>query len=390
MRTKQVNIADLKLAKYNPRQISDHDMASLVNSIREFGFVEPIVVNKNNTVIGGHQRIIAAKQLSMDRLPVVYVDLSKKKEKILNLALNRVHGEWDMGKLSIVLEELKMDNGDDLSLTGFELGEISEIIDSQIETNGDEDNFDAEAVAGQIKKPESKRGEVYQLGRHRLMCGDATCKDDVDKLMDGQKADMVFTDPPYNVGKGYAGEKLKEKEFQEFHQSWFAILIKLVRNCTPFYVFFGVSHLFEMCDIVRQFLINPRLLIWYKPDSHGTGGGDYFFNYEPIFYGSRSGKLAVKHYDGDFNRDVWIINKAKASEGGFEHPTVKPLQLCLTAIKTSSEEKDMVADLFGGSGTTLIAAEKTGRICYMMEIDEIYCDVIRKRYEEYVGQKETK
>lgn len=127
MRTKQVKIADLKLADYNPRQITDHDMASLVNSIREFGIVEPVVVNKNNTVIGGHQRLVACQQLSIERVPVVYVDLPKKKEKILNLALNRIHGDWDMGKLSVVLEELKLGNGDEIGLTGFELGEIDEI-----------------------------------------------------------------------------------------------------------------------------------------------------------------------------------------------------------------------------------------------------------------------
>lgn len=387
MRTKQVKIADLKLADYNPRQITDHDMASLVNSIREFGIVEPVVVNKNNTVIGGHQRLVACKQLSIESIPVVYVDLPKKKEKILNLALNRIHGDWDLGKLSVVLEELKLGNGDEIGLTGFELGEIDEIIDSQIPEDDGEDNFDGQGEAARIKNPISKRGQVYQLGRHRLMCGDATVKADVEKLMDGKKADMVFTDPPYGIetvqsnqvggggstkfGKVGGGNIVPSSTYRViegdnntdaargfYHLCISRGVVKLV--------FFGGNYF-------TDFL--PPSSCWIIWDKENTGN-------------FADAEMAWTSFNGSARLYRWtwngLVRKGKRVDELVSrvHPTQKPVGLFTQILNDFATE--IILDGFGGSGTTLIAAEKTGRVCYMMEIDPVYCDVIRKRYEEFI------
>lgn len=395
MRTKLVDISNLKLAKYNPRQISDHDITSLVNSIREFGIVEPIVVNKDNTVIGGHQRLVACKQLSITKVPVVYVDLSKKKEKILNLALNRIHGDWDMEKLSVVLEELKLGNGDEIGLTGFELGEIDEIIDSQIPEDEGEDNFDAESEASKIKKPISKRGEIYQLDRHKLMCGDATVKEDVEKLMDGKKADMVFTDPPYGLsysGKGPGSAHSNRRLWSIFEndnligESWLNFAKAFCNNLPLFqgdaYICIDWRNYPLLLEAFPQGWKVWNCIVW-KKNFIGLGY-KYRYTHEFIVYASMGeAKLLQKDQS-----DIWELNRDVTSE--YEHPTQKPLMLPFKAIKNSSRLDDLIIDFFGGSGTTLIACEKTGRICYMMEIDPVYCDVIPKRYKEYVAQKDTK
>lgn len=388
MRTKQVKIADLKLADYNPRQITDHDMASLVNSIREFGMVEPVVVNKNNTVIGGHQRLVACQQLSITQVPVVYVDLPKKKEKILNLTLNRVHGDWDMGKLSIVLEELKLGNGDEIGLTGFELGEIDEIIDSQIPEDEGEDNFDGQGEAAKIKKPISKRGEVYQLGRHRLMCGDATVKADVEKLMDGKKADMVFTDPPYNVNIDYGqcNDNKPLREYEVFSLQWLG-LCRLYSSQILFTP--GTGRGLGHPNIQMWFRIAPPdwILCWVKKNAVGHSSLGGFNNWEPLFfYGQVKNKIPQDIYDIPITVQADVAD----SQGSKLHPTPKQVKLWVMVLKDFTNRDDSVADFFGGSGTTLIAAEKTGRVCYMMEIDPVYCDVIQKRYEEYVGENGRK
>lgn len=402
METQEVKISDLKFAKYNPRQISNDDMASLVNSIREFGMVEPVVVNKDNHVVGGHQRLIACKQLSIDTVPVVYVDLPKKKEKILNLALNRIHGDWNMDKLAVVLEELKMDDGDDLSLTGFSEIEIGEILDSQIGDNGSEDNFDAESVASKIKKPKSKRGQIYQLGRHRLMCGDATSKEDVEKLMDGKKADMVFTDPPYGIG--YLPDsnlkklgKLKNdnrsgrwdnfEEFQKFLNVSMCMILQFMGEGACYYICMGWEHLGDILNPLAQ--RNCRaysVIVWDRMTPRITSyPQDYIPVNEFIVYGWKRGKDRQRPSNGKEQTTIWRFKTEKSID--MEHTTQKPITIVVNALLNSSSGNNLILDTFGGSGTTLIAAEKTGRVCYMMEIDPVYCDVIRNRYEKYVREK---
>ena len=211
MKVDNVPISSLSLAEYNPRKITDEEFNALKSSINMFGIVEPIVVNKDNQIIGGHMRVRACQALGWTEVPVVYVDLSPQQEKQLNLALNRIHGEWDMDKLAEMVYKLQ-NEGVDLTITGFTPAEISQLIDS---VAGDEDEFDTDKVLGEIKEPETKLGEIWQLGDHRLMCGDSTNPEMVDKLIANAKIDMVWTDPPYNVGYTSAAKKGKGKEWKK-------------------------------------------------------------------------------------------------------------------------------------------------------------------------------
>lgn len=381
MDTKQISIADLKMADYNPRQISNNDMASLVNSIREFGFVEPVVVNKDNTVIGGHQRLIAAKQLSIEEVPVVYVDLSKKKEKILNLALNRIHGDWDMTKLSMVLEELKLGNGDEIGLTGFELGEIDEIIDSQ-QPEPEEDDFDADAAAARIKNAKSRRGEVYELGKHRLMCGDATCREDVDKLMDGKKADALIYDPSWD----------DYKVLPECSD----ILCRLVftdpsRLKDVVDIFGSPDWLFAWDCVTTWYVPNQplkriKIALWYgNTEDYDFDGQHYGEPEKPKLVKNKRGKynyvgdLRGKHLADLFVEPITVLHSNKEF-GSYAKPLTW-IRMLLGNCTTGD-----VYDPFGGSGTTLIACEQTNRICYMMEIDPVYISVILDRWSKFIGE----
>ena len=399
MRTKLINISDLKLAQYNPRQMSEHDMASLVKSIRKFGFVEPVVVNRRyNRVIGGHQRIIAAKQLSIKAVPVVYVSLNSKEEKTLNLALNRIHGDWDMEKLSVVLEELKMDDGDDLSLTGFSEIEIGEILDSQTD-NGSEDNFDAESEASKIKKPKSKRGEVYQLGRHRLMCGDATVKKDVEKLMDGKKADMVFTDPPYRLsgkGFGYKGDrqygKLRSDEIFDY-KDWLENVQTVAKKDFNILVFEFWKNAVPLWQSLEKYYEIKNMIIWHATNRYTFPHKFFSSRYDICLYAVRGNYYFDLPRDKGSNPPYDVIASPPETEktsGQSEVFGAKPIGILTPYIKPLCPRNGIILDSFGGSGTTLIACEKTGRVCYMMEIDPVYCDVIQKRYKEYVGENKRK
>jgi len=355
--------------------------------------VEPVVVNKNNTVIGGHQRLIACKQLSIDTVPVVYVDLSKKKEKILNLALNRIHGDWDMDKLAVVLEELKMDDGDDLSLTGFSEIEIGEILDSQIEDDGSEDEFDAESEASKIKNPISKRGEVYQLGRHHLMCGDATVREDVEKLMDGKKANMVFTDPPYGMNMGFENDEKNGIELKNWNDKWIQNLPKV----TAFLSFHSPRLFWTLLDSAREkgwkferyftfYKSNDRAFPWHGWLAVSEAillftKGKHKYNPKP----PPKSEYSFWHDTYEWTHKNLVFDESKEDRQGF-HVTIKPLPVVMNLLWRLTLENQMVVDLFGGSGTTLIACEKTGRVCRMLEIDPVYCDVIRNRYEKYVSE----
>ena len=374
--TVQYDVGNLIFAEYNPRELTQDQHQDLKDSITRFGFVDPLIVNthkeRKNILVGGHQRLKIAKELGYKDVPCVEVDLSPDQEKELNVRLNKNTGQWDWDALA----------------NHFDVGELLEWGFSEDElqfTEPDVQGLTDDDDIPEVEESITKQGDLWILGEHRLLCGDATKKEDVERLMDGQKADMVFTDPPYNVGKDYLGENLSESEFAEFHQTYLGLIFNHINNNSPTYFCFGVKYLFQFADELRKH-IKPRLLIWYKPDSHGVGGGDFFYNYEAIFYGSLSGKMETKSYKSEA-RDVWIINKAKEKDGGFDHPTVKPVGVPIAAIETSSKQNNKVLDIFLGSGSTLIACEKTNRKCYGMEIDPHYCDVIVKRWEDYTGNK---
>jgi len=409
MKINNVSISELKPSSYNPREISRHDLEALKKSISEFGLVDPIVVNKDNTIIGGHQRVIAAKSLGMEIVPVVYVDLSEEKAKILNLALNRISGDWNKDKLKELLSELN-NLSLDLTLTGFTSEEVSTLLDFT-----KEDDY----KAPEDIPTKTKSGEVWQLGNHRLLCGDATKKEDVKKLMGGEKAQIVFTDPPYNVnyespaGGTYAGGKyVHPKIFNDnlSDEQYFAFLTNSLKNAFEFtaddmgiYMFFAGSNY----TVTRGAFENAgfhysQMVIWVKDHFVLSPGQEFHRIYEPIMYGWKKKKdhYFNKNYSNvsdvitlgknDFleQLNVWYEQRDKLEE--YIHPTQKPVRLAERAIKKSTRPGDIVLDLFGGSGSTLIACEQMGRRCFISELDPYYCDLIIARWEKFTEGKANK
>lgn len=402
-------IMQLKPAPYNPREISRHDFEALKRSIQEFGFVDPVIVNKDDSVIGGHQRVEAAKILGIDRVPVVYVDVSEDQAKILNLALNRISGEWDKEKLKNLLAELSSLSLD-LGLTGFTSEEVSTLLDF---TNED-DYSPLEDLPTRTAV-----GEVWHLGNHRLMCGDATKREDVIKLMDGKKAQVVFTDPPYNVdytspsGGSYSGGKyihpkvfndnLSESQYTVFLTDALKNVFTATKESMSIYLFFASLHY----SLVRKVFESAgfhysQMIIWCKDRFVLSPGQDFHRTFEPIMYGWKKGKKhwLNKNYANvsdviilgkqDFleQLDFWYEERDKLND--YVHPTQKPVRLAERALKKGTKPEDIVLDIFGGSGSTLIACEQMSRHCYVMEIDPYYCDVIIDRWEKFTGKEAKK
>jgi len=375
------NANDLVMAEYNPRQLTKDQYTQLKDSINRFGLVDPLIVNKNkdrkNILVGGHQRLRIAKEMGVESIPCVEVDLTLDQEKELNIRLNKNVGEWDFDALA----------------NYFDVGELTEWGFSNDDLQFYEDEpkqglIDDDEIP-KVEEPITQAGDLWILGDHRLLCGDATKKEDVDLLMDGNKADMVFTDPPYNVdydGGTKKRSKIKNDKinnFFEFLLDSFSVLNSFMINGASIYV----THAdMERQNFTKAFLdANFKLssiLIWVKNNST-FGRQDYFWKHEPILYGWKKGD-SHKWY-GDFKQDtIWNIDRPSKSEN---HPTMKPIELIIKAINNSSKINDVLLDIFLGSGSTLIACEKTNRKCYGMEIDPHYCDVIVKRWEEFSGKK---
>jgi len=405
-KTEKRRVADLIPADYNPRKITDKEREDLAESIVEFNEVEPVVINTNNHLIGGHQRLKIYADLGREEIDVRVPsrELTLEEEKRLNLRLNKNTGGWDWDKLSNFDEEL-------LRGIGFE----NEALDSIFEPDNLEDSFDTEGFYEKIKESKIKRGEVYQLGKHRLLCGDSTNQKDVEKLMDGIKADMVFTDPPYNVDyQGMKFEKIEgdnqpENQFIKFSEDFIARLAESVKKGGAFYICSGYSSFPAFLWALRKNRFEfSTPIIWVKNNT-SLGWGDYRHKHEmviktrnpgglqikgrsktkkaqPILYGWMEGK----HFfpETRFEADVWEISRRASST--MVHPNQKPLELIGRAIRNSSQRGELVLDLFGGSGSTIISAEKEGRRCYVMEIDPKYCEVIIKRWEAYTKEKAQK
>ena len=374
---KMINI--LKLIPYanNARTHSDEQIMKLRSSLREFGFVNPVLVDKDNNIIAGHGRIMAAKAEGIEEVPCVLVEhLTEAQKKAYILADNRLAEDagWDMELVDLELDTLReMDF--DISLTGFEMDELS--FDMADDKEVEEDDFDVDGVLDEIVEPISKRGDIWQLGKHRLKCGDSTIKDDVDRLMNGGKADMVFTDPPYNVAfNGRSGkfdviknDNLNDVEFNRFIDGFLESINYI--NANTYYIccnwaFYGIM----------QLKLKPKACIVWAKNIFGLGKG-YRHQHEFILF---DGLI-----DPDIKNesDLWQVKKAT----NYVHPTQKPIELPARAINNSTKINNRIVDLFGGSGSTLIAAEQLNRICYMMELDEKYCDVIIKRWETLTGNK---
>lgn len=404
-----IAISSLRFAEYNPRKVTRSVIEQLKRSLEEFGCPVPIVVNtykgRENIIVGGEKRVRAATELGWTEVPYSSVCLPLQKEKALNLALNKIEDEWDEEKLAQVITDLTHDDFD-LSLTGFNDVEISNLLDTTMLLEPEEEKpWDTEEEIKKITDPISKYGEVYQIGPHRLMCGDSTKLVDVEKLMDGKQADMIFTDPPYNVahksmekkGKFHTEEgiilndDMSQEDFKTFTEAFFKNMNELLKPGGVIYACTGYSSypLFYY-EMLNAGFIFSSTIVWVKP-SFAIGWGDYKKQYEQVMKGKKDkGKKKAEaivygwkqgerhNFSGELNEsDVWEMPRKAVTE--MVHPTEKPEWLIMKAIKAGSRHGQLVTDLFGGSGSTLMAAHKLGRSCYLMERDEKFCDLIRKR-----------
>ena len=383
--------SDIIMAEYNPRQLTKDQYAQLKDSLSRFGLVDPLIINKHkerkNILVGGHQRLRVATDLGINKIPCVEVNLPLDKEKELNIRLNKNVGEWDYDSLA----------------NYFDVGELTEWGFSNDELQFYEDEpeqglIDDDEIP-EVEEAVTKLGDLWLLGEHRVLCGDATKKEDVERLMDNQKADMVFTDPPYlmdfdggmttnkkgNWKKSYNSkhgaikndkiEKSKEFDFlNSFNQN--------IKDFTigSFYICFYRLKLGQFFKSLKDVGIKVRTLITWDKGNHTMSNSDYWSKCEHIFYGW----IDEHNFYGKSDYDIWNIPRTKKNN---LHPTMKPVDLITKAINNSSLKDNIVLDPFLGSGSTLIAAEKTNRKCYGMELDPNYCDVIVKRWEEFTGKK---
>ena len=387
-----IDINKLIPATYNPRKDLKPDDAEYIkikNSIVKFGFVSPLVINKDMTVIGGHQRLKVLKDLGITEVECIVVDLDKTNEKALNIALNKIQGDWDEDKLEALLQELKSEEFD-MNLTGFDFDEVDEILN---DINGTkEDNFDVDSAYEEIEEAITKPGDIWILGNHRLMCGDSTHKDDIMRLMNNQDADMLLTDPPYNVdyvGKTAEALKIKndnmdDNQFYEFLKKVFENMYIVTKEGASIYVFHADTEGINFRKAFKDAGFKlAECLIW-KKDCFVMGRQDYQWQHEPVLYGWKEGKA---HYFINDKTQSTILEFDRPKQSTL-HPTMKPIDLIAKLIKNSSKENDIILDLFGGSGSTIIATEQLNRKCYTMELDPKYCDVIVKRWETMTNREE--
>ncbi|MCZ7662724.1 MAG: DNA methyltransferase [Thermoleophilia bacterium] len=391
-------ISELRPDPANPRRISDAELESLTRSIQEFGLVDPIIARQEDgTVIGGHQRLLAARKLGLEKIPVILLDVSEEKARLLNLALNRISGSWDEELLARLLSDLGQTPDLDLTLSGFEDDEIKRLLKTlEVREKRDRpESFDLEAALEEARRePRVKSGELWALGDHRLLCGDATKTDDVTRLMDGRKAAVCVTDPPYGVALGDHGgqqrgqrrrrlenDNLPPEEWQEFVRGFVGNIIAFTDGAI--YCFMSSK---ELPIVARVFEDAgghwSDYLIWDK-GQFVLGRAPYQRAYEPCWFGWPEG--AKPYWCGDRDQaDVWKVPRPSASEA---HPTMKPLALIERALENSSKRGDIVLDLFLGSGSTLIAAERTGRVCYGTELDAHYASIVVARWEAFSGER---
>ena len=377
----------------NPRKIPKEAIEKVAASIREFGFRQPIVVDKDMVVIVGHTRLLAARSLGYNEVPVLVAsDLPPEKVKAYRLADNKTNEftSWDDDRLMEELTAFLSVDGFDMEDFGFDMSFLDKKADDVLE-----DDFDPDSAYNEAKNNcHVTQGDIWKLGNHRLMCGDSTSADDVGRLMDGEKADLCVTDPPYNVDyQGGTGEKLKimndkmeSEKFYSFLYDAFSSLASAMREGAPFYVWFASREHINFESALNNAGLGVRQeLIWNK-NSLVIGRQDYQWRFEPCLYGWKEG-TAHRWYGGRDKSNVLEYDKPQKSD---MHPTMKPLPLFAHLVENSSRKDNVVIDLFGGSGTTLIACEEMERQCRMMELDPIYCQVIINRWEALTGKSAEK
>jgi DNA modification methylase len=377
----------------NSRTHSDEQVAQIAASIKEFGWTNPILIDGENGIIAGHGRLMAARKLKHDKVPTIELkDLTETQKKAYIIADNRLalNAGWDNEMLTIELNDLLAD-GFALELLGFDPKELNALLEPEVV----EGLTDEDAVPDVPDEPVTKLGDIYQLGNHRLMCGDSTSIDAVETLLEKQKADLLFTDPPYGVAYEGGHNQKKRKgiiadtlEGDDLTGLFYGALITAVPNTkdgAAFYVWYASGKSIETYAALSKLPLKLRAVIqWYKVKS-GLGAfmSQYIPNSEPCMYLHKEG-CSPAWYGPTNEKTVWELKKE--SKNNF-HPTQKPVELPLRAINNSSKAGDLVLDLFGGSGSTLIACEKQNRYARLMELDPKYCDVIVKRWEDFTGKK---
>lgn len=387
MQWQTLSLDALRPAEYNPRKklkSGDKEYEKIKNSILEFGYVEPIIVNFDMTVIGGHQRLTVLKDLGYTEAQCVVLHIEDgKKVKALNIALNKITGAWNEQLLADLLVDLQSVDFN-IALTGFEAPEVEQLFSKVHNKEVKEDDFDVEAA---LQKPTvSKQGDIWLLGRHRLVCGDSTLPETFTVLMDGRKANLIVTDPPYNVNVEETAGKIKNDNMadEDFYKFLFAAFVNMEQNMesdASVYIFHADSKglIFRQAFHDAGFYLSG-CCIW-KKNALVLGRSPYQWQHEPCLFGW---KVGGKHlwYSDRKQTTIWEYDRPKSSK---EHPTMKPVALLAYPVQNSSMRGCIVLDPFLGSGSTLMACEQTGRVCYGIELDEKFADVIVNRYVEAVG-----
>lgn len=384
-----VSISQLVPYVNNARTHNAQQITKLRSSLREFGFINPVIVDREYNVIAGHGRILAAKEEGIEKVPCVFVDyLTPAQKKAYILVDNRMAMDagWDEELLRVEIEALQAESFD-VGLTGFDEKDIAELFAGE-DGDAQDDDFDVDEELQ--KPPVTKSGDVWLLGNHRLICGDSTKAETYEVLMDGKKANLVVTDPPYNVNyEGSAGkiqnDSMNEEAFEKFLFDAYTQMNAAMAEDASIYVFHSDSHglVFRKAFEDAGFYLSG-CCIW-KKQSLVLGRSPYQWQHEPCLYGWKK-KGKHQWYSDRKQTTIWEFDKPKKNG---DHPTMKPIPLIAYPIKNSSMSNCIVLDPFGGSGSTLIACEQLGRICHTIELDEKYCDVIVKRYIEQVGSADA-
>jgi site-specific DNA-methyltransferase (adenine-specific) len=391
MEWRTIPIGDLRPATYNPRKklkAGDKEYEKIKNSIQEFGYVEPIIVNYDMTVIGGHQRLTVLKDLGYTEVECVVLNIEDEhKVKALNIALNKITGAWNEQLLADLLVDLQSADFN-TDLTGFEPAEIDQLFSKVHNKKITEDDFD---VGAELQKPTiAQAGDLWLLGPHRILCGDALLPESYVKLMDGKKANLVLTDPPYNVNVEETAGKIKNDNMsdEDFYKFLFASFVNMEQNMeadASIYVFHADSKglIFRQAFHDAGFYLSG-CCIW-KKDRLVLGRSPYQWQHEPCLFGW---KVGGKHqwYSDRKQTTIWEYDRPTSSK---DHPTMKPIALMAYPIQNSCMSNCIVLDPFSGSGSTLIACEQTNRICYGIELDEKFVDVTVARYIKQTGDADS-
>jgi site-specific DNA-methyltransferase (adenine-specific) len=389
MQIKQVKIEKLIPYARNARTHSDEQVAQIAASVKEFGWTNPILVDGDKGIIAGHGRLAAARKLGMTEVPVIELaHLTDTQKKALILADNKLslNAGWDNEMLMLEIKELELE-GFDLGLTGFDAEELEALTPVEVTDGLVDEDATPEVPAEAITKP----GDVWLLGKHRLMCGDSTSIEALERLCKGQLVDMWLTDPPYNVA--YEGktkdaltiknDSMADDQFRQFLRDSYVAADVVMKPGAVFYIWHADSEGYNFRGAAQDAGWKVRQCLIWKKSTMVMGRQDYHWKHEPCLYGWKEG---AGHLWATDRKQTTILEFDKPSRNG-EHPTMKPVALFEYQMLNNTKGGDIVLDSFGGSGTTMIAAEKNGRIARLMELDPKYCDVIVKRWEEFTGKK---